>query len=339
MNMGPGEYIELCTITWKALRTGITDILLNVNGLLTTDGKTIPTTTDYYPTIRILKQLGSFSFDGPNSVDLTKPISEPILLSIENNSIREYDIDIVFDSSKMTLIEDPENFGVECGLYGNIKEVVPGNGIINIKGSSASGIGPGSDLDLFTIKWNTIDSGRPFIFIDINKVVTKDDVYIKPTAPFTYVSIIGNSKRPIVLVWLDLPVSTIAKGEYFITYVYLNLYSYPLYTYGIDIKYDPKYIKPDTSDPHPSSVQAGADGFLAAANPNEPSVIHTAGYEVTGKNPSPDFQLLKIYWKAIEVCASTRIKLKVKGLTTSSQRPIDRINVTEENGWPVTVTN
>ncbi len=337
MNTGSGDNIELFTITWKAIATGITDVGLQVDSFVNAGGEEIPTTEEYYPTIRILKNLGWLSFKGPGWTDRGNPVAESVFLQIENDPIREYDIDVVFDQSKMTLDETIGVSGVVSEPDGFVTEVIPGSGIINVKGASPSGIGPGDALELFTIHWNTVNYGRPSVMFNVNRCVTTNDVFIKPKADSTAISILGESKRPIVYVWSYPASTTVTEGEYFTTYVYLNLQTYPLLSYGINIHYDAAYLAPDKSVPHTSAVAAGADGFVSAVNPNVSGVIQTGGFDVTGKNPSPDFELLVIYWKALKPCETTNISLNVRDLTTVGTRKIDRIIVTEQNGWPVTV--
>jgi hypothetical protein len=338
MLINSGDNIEFANITWNVITTGITDVLLEINSLKGKDRKEIPASTNYNPTIRILKRLGSFSFKGPGFVNKGDPLSKSVLLSTEGKKIKEYDIDVLFDASRMVLNDSLGESGVVAGEFGHIDGIIPGDGIVNIRGSYESGIGPGDELEMCTLNWNTILAGRPSIFFIINRVVTTDDIFINPRADSTAVSIIGNSRRPIVYAWIDPPSTTIVKGDYFTTYVYLNMQTYPLTSYGVNIHYDSTYIVPDKSGSHPSSVEAGIDGFVSAANPNNLNVIQVGGFDVSGKAPSPEFQLLKIYWKATDTPGTSQIELEVKDLTTLGARNIDRIMVMQEEGWPVTVT-
>jgi hypothetical protein len=329
--IGLGDGLDLATITWKAVATCITE--LSVSGSLTSiDGKGFRAEIDYNPTISVFEELGSFSLvgddqdpDTDNAVKKGTPFIETLSFSTGGAIINEYDAYILFDPAKVDLDLSIGSNGLTIAPGIFCDSVSTGYGFVNLHGVSSSGFGPGNDIEMCTAHFNSIDSGIAAFSMYVNKVLTADNRYILPALSSSSMTISGSSNRPVVQVWLD-PVSTIQSvGGYFTSRILVDSKGYKISAFGIDIKYDPLVLAPDTTAPHTNAVTEGADGFMPAVNLNNSGIIKTGGFQIEGKGPGSALELLIIYWKAVGTSASSDIKIYVKNLTDPNTYIIDRI--------------
>lgn len=322
----PGEYVELCTVTWKALLTGI--MLLSAEITATGDGShgfPIQMTGRTAGTVKIVQETGSLHFEGSGYIQKETAFSNTMYIDSEDTIIREYDIDIYFDPAKVIPDSDIGGDGVIAGADGFFSAVTPGEGIINITGKSIPGMGPGTELEFLTLNWIAADSGRTNIYTIVNKMVTSDNVYIKPKTRSISISIYTENNKPIVDVWFEPETVTIGKNGYFMTSIYLNTVGYVIAAYGIDIIYDPDFLELDKSRAGGTGIEAGADGFLTVSNTLVPGIIRTTGFELNGRPPNPRLELLRIYWKGINATPESEILLDVKTLADVRPAEISRI--------------
>lgn len=323
--MGPGDYLELCTVTWKAKITGITDISLEVEDMSTPEGSafTLPDIT--YTTLKIVKKIGTIQFESLNYIEEGSEFTTTITVDSEDKTIIDYDLDISYDPLKIAIQTAVGNNGITLGADGFLNSVTVDNGSIHITGTSAGGSGPGRDLDFFTIHSIALDSGRTVIGCGINKMVTLDDIYIKPGIRTNQISIFTDSNLPVVDARLAPDSLNVSIEEAFVTSIMLDVQGYSIAAYGMTVYYDPAILEIDTSQAKGKGLEAGADGFLAAFNTNEPGEVRATGFDVMGVAPKVDLELLRIYWKAIGVTELSVIDLDINSLVDVSSMMIARV--------------
>jgi hypothetical protein len=110
-------------------------------------------------------------------------------------------------------------------------------------------------------------------------------------------------------VWLDPDNMTVGNGENFTMNVHCHTGSQKLAAYGIDFLYDASVITVNTGVGN-NGVEAGPDGFIAAINSPEGQLI-TSGFDLSGKGPGNELNILKINWTAAGV-GTTDITINVK---------------------------
>lgn len=334
-SIGPGENLELCTITWKAVLTSYTYMSVAMNEILTVDGVPFEPAGTYSSTFKIVKRLGFLTFSRPGTMQEETHFSNTLFIDSEDKLIKEYDIDISFDPKKVSYDTTEGNNGVIIGADGFLDDIYIGYNRIYIKGFNENGIGPGTDLEFLTFNWITVDSGRTSISCRVNKMVTLDDVYIKPGTRSSVFSIIPDSNQPAVYVWLEPDTINAAIDDFFNTSILIDTATFKIAAYGIEIFYDPAVVELDTTMGGGTGIVEGEDGFIAAVNIETPGIINIAGMDVTGKGPSPRLDLLRIYWKAIGTSESSLIELDVNNLYT--ERGVAILNI-ESSNCTVTVT-
>ncbi|MCW8966676.1 MAG: cohesin domain-containing protein [Candidatus Pacearchaeota archaeon] len=324
-NLGPGDYLALCTVTWKAKITGITDIELEVNEMHTPGGSSLALPGNVQTTIKIVKQIGTIEFDSLNYIEEGSDFVTTVTMDSEDKIINNYDLDISYDPMKINILTAVGNNGITLGTDGFLDSVTVDNGNIHITGTSAAGSGPGTDLEFFTIHSTAIDSGRTVFGCWINKIVTSDDIYIKPGIRTNSISIFTDSNLPVVDARLDPANITVHYGDGFETKVMLDVQGYIIAAYGMDIYYDPNILELDLSQANGKGLEAGEDGFIAAFNTNDSGVIRVTGFKAMGVAPQMDLELLRIYWKAIGVTELSEINLDVRNLADASSLTIARV--------------
>jgi hypothetical protein len=325
---GPVEYLELCTITWKAVKTSITDISLTINRITAPDGMSVKSQDSFSNTVKILEELGTIKIEGEGSIEKRTDFSNILYFDSEDKIIVDYDIDIIYDPRKISLNDTIGDNGIIIGADGFVDSISHDYGKINIKGRNDNGAGPGTDLEFLLMHWHTLDSGRTGISMRNNKIRTLDNVYIKPSIRGISISIFKVSNKPIVDIWFDPETVIVNNDESFITKIMLNTEGYTLAAYGFEVFYDSDVLEPDTSQGL-NGVDAGEDGFIAAVNAGNPGMISIAGFDIAGKPPNPNLELLIIYWKAIGPAASSIITLNVKDMADNGSRTIDQFDVND----------
>ncbi|MBN2535539.1 MAG: hypothetical protein JXB88_21855 [Spirochaetales bacterium] len=115
--------------------------------------------------------------------------------------------------------------------------------------------------------------------------------------------------KAIGTVWIDPATKTVDMNEdvNFSLDVYVNSGSQKVAAYGIDITYEDEIILA-------KSVSAGVDGFIAAANIDEPGFISTSGFDINGKGPGTALHLLIINFEALAT-GNSPIGVTVNSLT------------------------
>lgn len=324
----PGEYVEICTVTWKAVITGIIDISAEITAVGDNSyGFPVQMSGSTAGTVKIVQETGSLEFEGSSYIEKGTLFSNTIYIDSEDTIIKEYDLDVFYDPAKVALDTNTGNNGVIAGADGFFNTVTPGDGVINITGTSETGMGPGAELEFLTLNWLAADSGRTNIYAITDKIVTTDNVYIKPRTRSISISIYTENNKPIVDVWFEPDTVDVNINDPFMTSIYLDTVGYVLAAYGIDILYDPGVLELDKSQAGGAGIEAGADGFLTVSNSNEPGIISTAGFDLTGKAPNPRLELLRVYWIAIGAAESSEIRLDVRTLADVRSLPINRIRI------------
>jgi len=329
----PGEYLRLCTLTWKARLTGITKVSVEAGYIIDDLDRFMVALGSAAGIVKIEKELGTLFFKGNKNIKEGNDFYNTLYINSEDAIIKEYALDILYDPEKITPDTTIGNNGIITGTDGFIDCVSPGDGVISIKGISKTGTGPGTDLEFFIMNWHAIDSGRVNLRADVYKIVTADNVYIKPTT-WSFSFSVYTETKPVIDVWIEPAGLEVGLNDSFVTSIFLNTEGYVLAAYGINIFYDPDILELDRSQAN--GIEAGSDGFLAAANSNNPGVIRTTGFEISGVPPDSRLELLKVYWKAKNITASTDIELVVNTLADVRSLNIDWIGVPE--GCTVTVT-
>jgi hypothetical protein len=83
--------------------------------------------------------------------------------------------------------------------------------------------------------------------------------------------------------------------------------------YGIDLSFTSGVISVDASKGN-NGVEAGPDGFVAAANISESGMLKTSGFDATGKGPGRDLHLLTICFTAGPYEGNTPLNLAINTL-------------------------
>jgi hypothetical protein len=317
------DYLELCTVTWKAVKTSITDISLTIDEITAQDGMPVERQEYFSNTVKILEELGTIGIQGDGVIEKGSDFSNTLYFDSDDKIIVDYDIDITYDSRKISVDDTIGDNGMIIGTDGFVDTIFYDSGKINIRGRDDNGAGPGTDLEFLLMHWHAIDSGKTVISVRINKVMTLDNVYIKPSIRSRSISITKSSNKPHVKIWFDPETVNVKKNESFITKIILNTEGYTLAAYGFKIYYDDDVIAVDTSMAPPYGVEKGKDGFIPFANIQDPGVIIVAGFEALGVPPNPELELLIIHWKAINPSSSSEITMTVDTLADYLTIPID----------------
>ncbi|MBN2736548.1 MAG: family 43 glycosylhydrolase [Spirochaetales bacterium] len=117
----------------------------------------------------------------------------------------------------------------------------------------------------------------------------------------------------------------ILPGTSFTVSVTLSTESSTIAAYGIDIIYDSNYLSVDTST-QKDGVIAGADGYLAAANPNETGKISVTGFDVNGVVPGDYDDFLKVFLKSGSREGTCSLDIAVNNLTTNSTAEVSGVS-------------
>jgi len=331
-SIGPGDNLELFNVTWKAIVTGITDVAVTVNSLTDSAGLPIDTPHSFSGTITIVKTQGNLSVNGSTYIHVNTDFSNTIHFDTGGAIVKEYDIDVTYDPLKLSpRIPAGMTESIQPGAAGFIDSISAGSGKINIKGSKNT-IGPGKNLEFLIADWTTLDPSRTVIGININRMVTSENVFIKPDIGTLAISVFSDDKKPTVDVWIEPGTQSVPIGTHFMTAVYLNTTGYYLEAYGINIHYDPLVLSLDTTG---NGVEAGSDGYLTVVNNNN-GILATAGFRpIEPPPPQARLQLLKIYWIANKVSLSSDFEIEVRSLVDPRSRLIEKIRITNAS---VTVT-
>jgi len=332
-SMGPGESLKVGTLTWKALATAITDMEITVESMTTPDNTPVYI-RKHTSTVKILKETGEVLLTGLAYIKKGQEFSRSVTLNLGDENIKEYDFNINFDADNLSFNTAVGISGIETGANGFISTVNVNNGTIHITGTNAAGMGPGEALELVKMQWTALYSGRYMLTLDINKLVTVDDVYLKPGIRNSSISVYSDSNKPVVNVWLEPDVVDVTLNTPFTTIVMLNIQGYVLAAYGIDIYYNPALIALDKSAPHSNGLEAGSEGFLTVFNALVPGELRTAGFDLKGKAPDSALELIALYWNGIGVGMDSPITLDIKSLSDIRTRSIDGF---ESKGSVITI--
>ncbi|MBN1699941.1 MAG: hypothetical protein JW881_20700 [Spirochaetales bacterium] len=314
----PVDYLEVCSVTWKATATAITDMSLTIEGMTNPDGLPVEYRSGFSNTVKILKVLGSISIEGAGAVLKGTHFSNTLYFGTEDKILADYDITVTYDPRKITIDESAGESGIMLGRDGFIDEITHDYGTITIRGTNTVGTGAGSRLEFFSMRWYAEDSGSTAISVRVNRIMTGDAVFIKPSIQGKSISIQRTGNKPLVEIRFAPETLIVNEEDLFDTGIILDTKDYKIAAYGINVYYDPDVLQVD-ADKGNNGVSAGADGFLAAANPSVPGEIRIAGFDVGGKGPDPDMELLVIHWKAIGVDDASTIFMNIKSLTDQYQ--------------------
>jgi hypothetical protein len=127
-------------------------------------------------------------------------------------------------------------------------------------------------------------------------------------------------------VWFVPETSTVSLNDEFTVEIHANTGTRRLAAYGFEIAYDAAIISVNT-DIGNSGVEAGADGYVAAVNPNKAGRLVVTGFDTAGTGPGSDLHVITINWRA-------------EGIGTSSLH-LTINNVADEatNDIPATASN
>jgi hypothetical protein len=124
-------------------------------------------------------------------------------------------------------------------------------------------------------------------------------------------------------VWFSPAGYTANVGDSIVTPIHLDSKGNMVAAYGFKVAYPYDVVHVDTSI-GTSGVKAGSDGFVTAVNANVNGTLAISGFDVEGKGPGTDLDLIRINWKAIAVGSAT-LQLTVATLvdlqTNSLEKP------------------
>ena len=106
---------------------------------------------------------------------------------------------------------------------------------------------------------------------------------------------------------------TVAPGSSFITPVHVNSGYQKLAAYGFDILYDNEQITLDETI-GTNGVLAGRDGFVSAVNAETPGLAVVSGFDVEGKGPGTELEVLTLQWTASSLKDSSELGITVNNL-------------------------
>ncbi|MBN1698644.1 MAG: hypothetical protein JW881_14105 [Spirochaetales bacterium] len=122
-------------------------------------------------------------------------------------------------------------------------------------------------------------------------------------------------------VWLVPEELTVKNSDKFTIEVHCHTGEQKLAAYGISIKYNTFNLDVDT-DIGTNGVEAGPDGFVAAANAvEETGTLVMSGFDTGGKGPSEDLNLFITHWIAIE-SGTTVLEVTIVDLVDENTDPI-----------------
>ncbi len=98
--------------------------------------------------------------------------------------------------------------------------------------------------------------------------------------------------------------STVAVGSTFDLSVVMDTGSSKLGAYSFTISFDPQIIAVDTSRGS-NGATAGDDGFLTLTNPSADGRIVVNGFDINGKGPSSELEIVKIHFTALALGTSS----------------------------------
>lgn len=136
----------------------------------------------------------------------------------------------------------------------------------------------------------------------------------------TAVSTPEPSKLVAGTIWLDPETITVNKNADVALKVMVNTGSDKLAAYGIKINYDSSILSVNTAV-GTSGVEAGADGYVAAVNPNDAGILVTSGFDTGGKGPSLSLHIFTANFTALKSGKST-MQLQVNTLTNEAYATI-----------------
>ena len=123
-------------------------------------------------------------------------------------------------------------------------------------------------------------------------------------------------------VWIEPAEQTVTAGSSFTNTVHVNSGSQNLAAYGIKVIYDNKILAVDTEKGNSGAVE-GPDGFVQAVNPNVKNVLTIGGFDVGGKGPAADLNVMTLYWKAIKA-GSVDMIIQVMNLVDNAYNPVGK---------------
>jgi hypothetical protein len=121
-------------------------------------------------------------------------------------------------------------------------------------------------------------------------------------------------------VWITPQNSVVRKGTAFTTGIHVNTGSTLIGAYGLQVEYDEGIVGVDTSAGL-NGVEAGADGFVAAVNADEPGTLNFSGFDPYGKGPGADLDFLVIHWTALNE-GSTELVITINSLVDLDTEPL-----------------
>jgi len=117
-----------------------------------------------------------------------------ILVDTPDATLGEYELSIAYDNSKLELVTSKGQSGVEAGSGGFVSSVDSATaGHLKVKGTSATGAGPGPGIEMIIIDLNAIATGGADINIVIDKFnsITGQPIEVQDSISKTFV--IGTS--------------------------------------------------------------------------------------------------------------------------------------------------
>lgn len=129
-------------------------------------------------------------------------------------------------------------------------------------------------------------------------------------------------------VWLSPEKVSVKAGDKFETILYVDSGDQKLAAYGVTLMFDANLLEVDRGVGLDGVVE-GADGSVAAVNPNNKGELIFSGFDAYGKGPGPKLEVAKIGWKALKA-GKGLIYLKVMNLIDGSYK-----NIGNPIGFPV----
>jgi hypothetical protein len=117
-------------------------------------------------------------------------------------------------------------------------------------------------------------------------------------------------------VWFVPAEEEVTVDSDFTLETHVNTGNQRLAAYAFSISYPPDILDVNT-DAGINGVEAGPEGFLIAVNVSRPGSLNVGGYDINGKGPDNDLNLITIHWKAI---AAGYIKVNIKILNLNDEK-------------------
>ncbi|MBN2738346.1 MAG: PT domain-containing protein, partial [Spirochaetales bacterium] len=250
-------------------------------------------------------------------------------------TVAAYGFTLNFDSSIIKPVTSIGQYGVEAGSEGFLAAANLSGNTLTMSGFDVNGVS-GSSIEMLNITFSAISEGTSSLELSVDNLtdVTAAEVS-SGSKNGTVIVTNGTEPTPEITPYIT-PTPEVSGSD---TKLYISpanqILSHPvkadvsvmadvagqnLAAYGIIVTFDSSIIKPDESIGQ-FGVEAGADGFLAAANLSN-NVLTISGFDINGIGPADNLELVTISFNSTGTSGQSAINIAIDNLTDSSAAPV-----------------